>query len=102
VVPAGDAHDPATRQTVPEQARCLTTHTHATVSAQDEELLQVEIVGILGRGRSTHRQREADDPRTTADQEREAAPRLLPVERQPIVPEASVVVVSRANTSLRS
>src|SRR5262245_45584746 len=85
-----DTDDPATRQAIPQESSRLPADAEAAVAPQHEELLQVEIVRILGRGRATRDEREADDPRAAADQEGEAPAGLLPVERQPVVAEAPI------------
>ena len=48
VVSLGNAHDPTTRKTIPEKEGRPTAHPGATVPADDEELGDIEVSGIVG------------------------------------------------------
>jgi hypothetical protein len=48
-----DADNPTSGKSIPEQEGGSTTHPGATVPTEDEELGDIEIIGIVGRRRTT-------------------------------------------------
>ena len=60
------------------------------MATDDEELGDVEDVGIIGRRRAAGNQSEPDDAIAMPDEERKPPCRLRPIEQQPFVSESAV------------
>jgi hypothetical protein len=85
-----DAHDPVSRHAVPKGPGRLPTYARTTIPAKDEELRHVEVFWIVARWRPARCEGKASHPSAALDQKRVASCRLRPIERQCLVPEATV------------
>jgi hypothetical protein len=75
----GHADNPPRGKETPQQKRCLPTYAAATIPTNDEELSNIEYVGVIGRWGSTRDQCESGKPVTASDQEREPPIGLRPI-----------------------
>src|SRR5262245_10830027 len=82
-----DADDPVSTNRIPQLSGRLPANTMAPIAAQDQELRDVEIVGIRCRRRSPGDEREVRDLAAARD---EKCIRLRPVARQLLVSESSI------------
>src|SRR5262245_25536487 len=85
-----DADDPVSTNRIPQLSGRLPANTMPPIAAQDEELRDVEIVGIRSRRRSPGDEREARDLAAARDEKCGASIRLRPVARQLLVSESSI------------
>src|SRR5207244_2452317 len=86
----GNSNGPPTGKAIPNQERRSAAHPGTAVAANDEKFCNIEDFGIVRRWRTTCDQHEAYDPSAISDEKRESVPRLCPVQRELVVPEAHV------------
>jgi len=74
------ADNPTTDKSIPEKERCLPAHPRVTMPTQDEELGDIEIIGIVGCRGTTRDQRKAGEPGSVTNEKGKPVFGLRPIE----------------------
>jgi hypothetical protein len=82
--------DPSNGKSIPEKTGRPAADAAATMPTNNKELGDIEVLGIVGRWRTTRDQCETDDPNATTYEKGEPALGFRPIERKFLVAEAPV------------
>src|SRR5262245_31016080 len=79
-----------TGKAIPEKDCGLTTNPATTVAAEDEELSDIEVLGVVACGRTPSRECEARHVPATVDQEGEVRFWVRPIQPELLIPEPAI------------